>query len=89
MRECSGDRVEVVRKAAEGKEAGLPKCEPHRLQLAVSQLLDDMEEKEAIPDRCVPAGCESMRLVVSHSGQVHPGGFTDDTFGNALCLAAS
>ncbi|KAK9856821.1 hypothetical protein WJX84_008996 [Apatococcus fuscideae] len=47
----SGDRVEVVRKAAEGKEAGLPKCEPHRLQLAVSQLLDDMEEKEAIPDR--------------------------------------
>ncbi|KAK9832283.1 hypothetical protein WJX74_005351 [Apatococcus lobatus] len=47
----SEQRVRVVRKAADGSVRGVPTCEPHRLQLAVSQLLDDMEEKEAIPDR--------------------------------------
>lgn len=50
-RVCSEQRVGLVRRAADGSVKGVPRCEPHRLQLAVSQLLDDMEEKEAIPDR--------------------------------------
>ncbi len=48
---CSEQRVEVVRQAAQGQAPGLPACEAQRLQMAVAQLLDDMEEKEAIPDR--------------------------------------
>lgn len=48
---CSEQRVGLVRRAADGSVKGVSTCEPHRLQLAVSQLLDDMEEKEAIPDR--------------------------------------
>lgn len=47
----SEQRIGLVRRAADGSVKGVPTCEPHRLQLVVSQLLDDMEEKEAIPDR--------------------------------------
>lgn len=49
------ERMTLLRKAMQGGDPRLdvPGCDIRRIQGAALQLINDMEEKEAIPDRCV------------------------------------
>lgn len=51
------ERMSILRQAATGKgDAQVPACDIKRIQGAALQLVSDMEEKDAIPDRCVRVG---------------------------------
>ena len=47
------DRLTLIRKAMQGGDPRMevPGCDIRRIQGAAQQLISDMEEKEAIPDR--------------------------------------
>ena len=48
-----GERLSLIRKSIQGGDStlSLPGCDINRIQAAAVQLISDMEEKEAIPDR--------------------------------------
>ena len=50
-----GERMGVLKEATSGQSSsnGPPQCDIKRIQAAATQLVTDMEEKEAIPDRCL------------------------------------
>ena len=51
------ERMSILRQAATGQgDAEVPACDIKRIQGAALQLVSDMEEKDAIPDRCVRIG---------------------------------
>lgn len=48
---CSEEREAFIREGvAEGKRVRL-ECQPTRLLFACNQLIDDMEDKDMVPDR--------------------------------------
>ena len=48
-----GERLSLLKASVQGGDPalGLPQCDIRRIQGAALQLISDMEEKEAIPDR--------------------------------------
>ncbi len=48
------ERMSTLRQAASGQGSNeVPPCDIKRVQGAALQLVSDMEEKDAIPDRCI------------------------------------
>ncbi len=48
------ERMSTLRQAASGQGGNdVPPCDIKRVQGAALQLVSDMEEKDAIPDRCI------------------------------------
>ena len=54
------ERMSILRQAASGQGGDdVPPCDIKRVRGAALQLVSDMEEKDAIPDRCTPMSyCE-------------------------------
>ena len=52
------ERMSILRQAASGQGGdNVPPCNIKRVRGAALQLVSDMEEKDAIPDRCTQMSC--------------------------------
>lgn len=49
------ERLSTLRQSATEQGGAVPSCDIKRIQGAALQLISDMEEKVAIPDRCLRA----------------------------------
>lgn len=53
--------MDQLKEAIQGSLKGLPQCQLVALQTVANQIIDDMEDKELVPNRCT-AGCHPMIL---------------------------
>lgn len=63
---CRSERMSTLRQSATEQGGAVPSCDIKRIQGAALQLISDMEEKIAIPDRCLHAtSCRGLVLCMA------------------------